>query len=197
MVTTSILQILKLCDNWCPRYLWGTYSNVSATWNSTLGPYMMCSERKPLWFFGWCQAGKVACQANKMACKPRISFSRTTLVTESRSDGMPHRGRKDLGKIIRNCWIPVTSGACSIFGSWKSITELVETSCGTAAARLKARWERVDKGSQTAGGWNVLNRRPETEYNLWKCPRSTYVDWYPSDGSSFGRGSVHKYRRVD
>ncbi|KAJ7484922.1 hypothetical protein B0H11DRAFT_2231585 [Mycena galericulata] len=34
------------------------------------GLYMIYSEHKPLWFFGWDGVGGMACQAIKMACKP-------------------------------------------------------------------------------------------------------------------------------
>ncbi|KAJ7431551.1 hypothetical protein B0H11DRAFT_2210219 [Mycena galericulata] len=54
----------------CRVYLWGTYSSASATETSVLGLYMVYSEHKPLWFFGWDRVGGMACQAIKMACKP-------------------------------------------------------------------------------------------------------------------------------
>jgi hypothetical protein len=95
MATTSVPEISKLCDSWCARYLRGTYSSVSSTWNPMLGPHTMCCERKPLWSFGWCQAGKMACEADKMAFASHSARAQATFASQSvnspiRSDHLWH-----------------------------------------------------------------------------------------------------------
>jgi hypothetical protein len=46
------------------------YSSVSTTKNKTPVPIWCVGHTSHFHFFGWCQAGWVACQAKKMACKP-------------------------------------------------------------------------------------------------------------------------------
>jgi hypothetical protein len=69
-VMTDIMQDVDEQANKCNTGLGENNSNWYIMKDQAVEASSASRTRKPLLYFGWCQAGRMACQANKMACKP-------------------------------------------------------------------------------------------------------------------------------